>query len=1322
MFFLFFSNPSKIIVFIIFIVTHFQINSYLYFSFPTAIELKNQDILVIHKFGVTVCDSTFKRIKKNVYEFNSEEQITTEEKLSRILIKKFEDGYIFSIIIDKLYVFDAEGNFEEKSETLNRNGFEEDLIFSLTTYKIEDGYYYLVGYIFQQSLYLDYYKYKFEETIKFQRIAYLENYYEKNNSKNYKILNIGLSCEFLKYNSYYLIACGYYTYGNAHELSIPHFIINGNLIEIYISPKHKTDDLISREIKCIKSSVTPDHYSTVFCFYLSNNELYCFTYSLTYSRISNIYFYAVDCLQKYYGLKVDYYEEKEEFGISCLADIGGIQVGTFNKGLTYVAPDEIYKYQECDIYGYSLIYYDLKEDYYVISDVKCNNIKYPFQPLNGMLIEEEEAIEEEEEAIEEEEEVIEEEEEEKIDEEEEAEIDEEREEEEKDEEREEEEEFEEEGVKKEEEKEKEKEDNKIEEKSESESEERMEEEEDEIYEEENECKALEKCKKCNQISLQDDLCIECNNKKGYYFLNNPESISKEIIDCVNNSTKPSNFYCDEDNKEYRICYKTCRTCDYGGDLEQNNCTSCDNDNIFNPDYPDSTNCISKCIYYYYYKYNQYTCTDIPQCPEDNSILIKEKGKCTDSCQNDDIYKYQYNGECFEECPNGTYHDNNEFLCKNIKLGKCTLSQKKYDSIKGNITESEVEKLAKTFAKEFNYTSNHVSIYNNSIYSITLYKKVDCLSELNLTIPELNFGECYEKLKSTFHINDDLVIAIITKKIDGKPSPKMIYYSAYNPKNGTELPLYETCQNETLEVHEDLLSKIDSQKNDINSILYLTEQDINVFNLSGAFYSDLCYHFKSSINKDIALKDRFLLFYPNITLCENGCHIKGVNLTTFKGICECKFNNLMNSMNVLEHNALYENSFGQIQNIISETNIEVVKCYKDLFYPKYIISNLGFYIFLLFLILQIILTIIYYRHSLFSFTKYVYDLTESFYYYLLSKKINVPNNMISIFDDKTLKNNPVRRKRKKIHNQDNNNIVRVKKRARINLEKGNTRTIKHKKKLTHVIKNSISNAIMSNEPILDYSPKNYKNSVNALHINSKLSSKFSISNEFNLEKNKNILNTSKNENMNNMESYLETDLNNMDFDDAVKKDKRTFCQFFCEKVKINQVILNTFCIIDRLRPRTIKIMLFLLEIDLYLFVNGLFFSEEYVSEVFHSKKPEKFFTFIPRSINRFFYTTLVGIIIEFIVDFFFVEEKKMKGIFLREKDNRIILKSQIVKLVELIKKKYISFIIFVFLIYIICLYYLICFYSIYPKIQKEWIKSSIFIFIIRQILSILQCLL
>ena len=58
----------------------------------------------------------------------------------------------------------------------------------------------------------------------------------------------------------------------------------------------------------------------------------------------------------------------------------------------------------------------------------------------------------------------------------------------------------------------------------------------------------------------------------------------------------------------------------------------------------------------------------------------------------------------------------------------------------------------------------------------------------------------------------------------------------------------------------------------------------------------------------------------------------------------------------------------------------------------------------------------------------------------------------------------------------------------------------------------------------------------------------------------------------------------------------------------------------------------------------FYNEEYISYIFHLTK-DGFLDFIPRSINRFFYTTLVGVIIEFIVEFFFVEEKKMKRIFL-----------------------------------------------------------------------------
>ena len=88
----------------------------------------------------------------------------------------------------------------------------------------------------------------------------------------------------------------------------------------------------------------------------------------------------------------------------------------------------------------------------------------------------------------------------------------------------------------------------------------------------------------------------------------------------------------------------------------------------------------------------------------------------------------------------------------------------------------------------------------------------------------------------------------------------------------------------------------------------------------------------------------------------------------------------------------------------------------------------------------------------------------------------------------------------------------------------------------------------------------------------------------------------------------------------------------------------------------------------------------------------------------------------------MKKKKIKGIFLREKDDLLILKGEIIKVIEGIRKSYIGFICLVFFILIVSLYYFICFNYVYPNFQIEWIKSSIIIFIILQILSILTCLL
>ena len=73
-------------------------------------------------------------------------------------------------------------------------------------------------------------------------------------------------------------------------------------------------------------------------------------------------------------------------------------------------------------------------------------------------------------------------------------------------------------------------------------------------------------------------------------------------------------------------------------------------------------------------------------------------------------------------------------------------------------------------------------------------------------------------------------------------------------------------------------------------------------------------------------------------------------------------------------------------------------------------------------------------------------------------------------------------------------------------------------------------------------------------------------------------------------------------------------------------------------------------------------------------------------------------------------------------NKENIKAEIIMIMKEIKNRYLSFIIVVFIILIICFYYLLCFNYVYPYIQYEWIKSSITIFIIIQILSIFACLL
>ena len=106
-------------------------------------------------------------------------------------------------------------------------------------------------------------------------------------------------------------------------------------------------------------------------------------------------------------------------------------------------------------------------------------------------------------------------------------------------------------------------------------------------------------------------------------------------------------------------------------------------------------------------------------------------KCINECSKDDIYLYQYNGECLNECPNKT--NNESFICKDINTddNKCIIVEKDLLPIDEGLIKYQSEILTKNYEKEFTYTNNHVSIYANNIYSIIIYKNDECLKELSI---------------------------------------------------------------------------------------------------------------------------------------------------------------------------------------------------------------------------------------------------------------------------------------------------------------------------------------------------------------------------------------------------------------------------------------------------------------------------------------------------------------------------------------------------------------------------------------------------------------
>ena len=815
------------------------------------------------------------------------------------------------------------------------------------------------------------------------------------------------------------------------------------------------------------------------------------------------------------------------------------------------------------------------------------------------------------------------------------------------------------------------------------------------------CKCeLEKCFSCSKASLKKKLCTKCNYD--YYPIENDFSNIGIYIDCHKD---PEGYYLDKKDSIYKKCYETCKTCQINGDYINHNCLKCDSQYIFELNKNNYyINCYKKCNSYYYFDGdNNYHCTDDYICPKEYNKIIKEKKKCVKKCDNDDTYKYEFNNRCYRENMYPSIELRNSYSSLEINNIYTKIEEQEIIIDCGNINAEEYCKncdinhlrsilcFSKNNSKENNKVSNiqddilkdlemvlsskqyktynldigkeEIIKYENlTITFTTLQNQKNNIFNTSINRTIIDLGK-YEMLLRKYHnISDDKTIYL--KKIEvmeeGMRIPKIEFELYYKSKEGNLVKLKKNID-ENMRV--DIFIPIEIKEN------------YDTLNISSGYFNDICYKTTSEFGTDITLEDRIVDFIDkNKTICQEDCYFSNYDENIKLVGCSCKIKD-DSPLSIFElkinKTKLYYN-FKHITNII---NINIIICYEKLFKKNSILYNIGFYIFIPIIVLNIISIFIFFKKQLFHINNIIKDITFA-----------IKNSNLIQKDKKELNNNknyiPKDRKNKsdnksnmvKDKNDKSINIAPVSKGIILQKKRKNIRKKKNKQKNNPLI--NINNKSISNNIIT----KNTDNKGTNIIFNSQIEKLKKI------EKIKRIM------------EYNDDEINKLPYDLAIQYDNRTYCQYYISLLKTKHNLIFSFFNKTDYNSRIIKIDLFFISFTIFYTINTLFYNDNTIHNIYINKGSFDIEYHFPIII----YSSIISIVINILFKLLALTNDAI--IRFKQSKSKDNIEERENVLNKKLKIKFIIFFVTSFIFMLFCWLYMAVFCSIYKNSQIHLIKN------------------
>ena len=559
--------------------------------------------------------------------------------------------------------------------------------------------------------------------------------------------------------------------------------------------------------------------------------------------------------------------------------------------------------------------------------------------------------------------------------------------------------------------------------------------------------------------------------------------------------------------------------------------------------------------------------------------------------------------------------------------------------------------------------------------------------------KIDLGECENLLKRHYHINESAPLIIFKfEKITNVSTERSLQYEVYEPFDKVKLNL-SICENTTIDVYVpvELSEELQKLYNELKDLGY------DLFDENSDFYKDICTPFKSPNGTDVPLADRYNSYFNNNeTLCQSNCKFSDYSMETKYLKCECDINN--SEINIKEIKKFKPTTlYLSYYDTLKYSNYKVLKCYKLAFSIKSVTKNKGSIIVIFLFGIYLIFLIIYCKEGI-----------EKLKLILAKEVLNypvIPDNELFNSNDIVINEKSVKKiivSKPKNDNKKNDNLIIT---SQTSLKPQNKK-MKTKsnfknppKKSTTTPKKKIVKKVSRNNQINPSSLSNknslYTNKTNSLYKFTEINNKNKNSNKQKEKCNSDKNDTSSNEKLDNFE------LNNLEYDMALRLDQRNLFQVYLSILKREHLLIFTFFIRNDYNIVYIKFSRFVFLISTNMALNVFFFSDETMHKMNLDYGKYNFIQQIPQIV----YSTLVSQLIEVLLCFLSLTDKH----YYQVKNLDEFTRNKIFPILKCIKKKIAFFYIFTCIMYVFNWYTVACFCAVYERTQIAFIKDSFYSF-------------